>query len=201
MDGRRCEPPKGSAPPAYEPPPPPKKTFLENGHALLAFHYGFAGSLEKDGQEGGSSSSTLGFNLRSDSPVAGYVLLGPMLQMGAWNTSEAQGDRSFYFDLDFVLRLRYPIMTPKFNYQVWVGMPVGLTIDVLGYDVNDVATVGLGWNIGVLFGGAVHLTPKFGLFAEGGWLQHRFSHSGGEVQDRDIALQQWILNLGIIVRN
>lgn len=191
----------GAAPAApYEPPPPPKKAFLEQSHTLLAFHYGFPGSLEADGQAG-SSASTLGFNLRSDTPVAGYVLIGPMLQMGSWASDLPDADHSYYFDLDFVLRLRLPITTPKLNYQAWVGMPVGITVDVLGPDVNDVSSVGLGWNIGVLFGGAVHFTPKFGLFAEGGWLQHRITHSGGEVQDLDLVLQQWCLNLGIVVRN
>lgn len=167
---------------------------------MLAFHYGFAGSLETDGHDG-NSGSTLGFNLRSDTPIAGYVLIGPMLQMGAWSSDLPDADHNYYFDLDLVIRLRYPIVTPTLNYQVWVGMPIGISIDVLGQDLADVSTLGLGWNIGAVLGGAVHLTPKFGLFVEGGWQQHKITHNGGEVQDLDAVLQQWCMNLGIVVRN
>ena len=53
----------------------------------------------------------------------------------------------------------------------------------------------------VLFGGAAHFSSKFGLFGEVGWLQHRFSHSAEVGQDYDFKLQQWCLNLGIVVRN
>lgn len=63
------------------------------------------------------------------------------------------------------------------------------------------APIGLGWDIGVLFGGAVHLTSKFGLFAEVGWEQHRITHSNDTIADVDIKLQQALLNLGVIVRN
>lgn len=100
-----------------------------------------------------------------------------------------------------MIRLRYPIVTPTLNYQVWVGMPIGISIDVLGQDLADVSTLGLGWNVGAVLGGAVHLTPKFGLFVEGGWQQHKITHNGGEVQDLDAVLQQWCMNLGIVVRN
>jgi len=176
------------------------KEFDERSHTLLGFHLGFPGSLDTDGRAR-DLDTTLGFNLRADQPVAKYVLLGPMVQLGSWRPDVSpEASHNYFIDLDFVLRFRAPITTSNLNYQLWVGMPVGLTVDILG-DGGPDAHVGLGWNIGVLFGGAVHLTPKFGLFAEGGWLQHRFSHSGGEVQDRDIALQQWVLNLGIIVRN
>lgn len=202
VEGRRCEPPlPGAGRAVYEPPAPPAKPFEERSHTLLAFHLGLPGGLERDQQEG-DLATTLGFNLRSDAPIATYVLLGPMLQLGAWSpdTTPAPG-RNYYVDLDLVLRLRAPLTTSSFNYQLWVGLPVGLTLDLLGDDVAQVAGMGLGWNIGVLFGGAAHFTPKFGLFGEVGWLQHKLSHSGDGVPDLDFELRQACLNVGIIVRN
>lgn len=201
--GRRCEPPLPGGRPGkvYEPPAPPVKGFEERSHTLLAFHLGVPGSVEQDGQRG-SLGSTLGFNLRGDAPIASYVLVGPMLQLGAWSPDVTpEPSSNYYVDLDLVLRLRVPITTTRFNYQAWLGMPIGLTVDVLGSDVPNVSGLGLGWNIGVLFGGAVHFTPKFGLFAEGGWLQHKLSHSAEVGQDLDFELQQWCLNLGIVVKN
>jgi hypothetical protein len=200
--GRRCEAPvqRGSAAPPYEPPPPPTKTFETRSHALLGFHLGLPGNYALDGKDG-DLASTLGFNLRADSPIARYVLLGPMLQLGAWapDTTPAP-DHNYYIDLDLVLRLRAPITTASFDYQVWVGMPVGITIDVWGPD-EPAADLGLGWNIGALFGGAVHFSSKLGLFAEAGWLQHKIAHAVTGQADLDFTLRQSCLNLGIIVRN
>ena len=135
---------------------------------LAAFHLGFPGKVEIDGQEL-ESTTTLGVNVRGDTPIAGYLLLGPMLQFGAWSPDVTpEPDSNYYVDLDLVIRLRVPFTTSKLNYQVWAGMPVGLTLGMLGNDVPGVSDVGLGWNIGVLLGGAVHFTPKFGVFAEAG---------------------------------
>jgi hypothetical protein len=202
--GRRCEPPvPGASQPrkVYEPPPPPAKGFEERSHTLLAFHLGLPGKMDQD-ERGQDLGTTFGFNVRSDTPVANYVLIGPMLQLGAWSPDiDPEPDDNYYVDLDFVLRLRVPITTPQLNYQLWVGMPVGVTVDVLGSDVPNVSGFGLGWNIGVLFGGAVHLTPKFGFFAEGGWMQHKIEHSAEVGSDLDFALRQWCLNLGIVVKN
>lgn len=202
VEGRRCEPPLPghSADRPYEPPPPKTKEFEERTHALLAFHWGLPGSYELDGAEG-DLGPTLGFNIRGDSPIAKYVLIGPMLQMGSWAPDvEPAPDHNYYVDLDLVLRLRAPITTSNLNYQLWVGMPVGVSLDVFGGD-DDRVGLGFGWNIGVLFGGAVHFNSKFGLFTEIGWMQHKLAHEVEGAADLDFKLQQTCLNLGIIVRN
>jgi hypothetical protein len=144
------------------------------------------------------ADTTLGFNLRSDSPVAKYLLVGPMLQLGSWRATGALS-HSYYVDLDLVLRLRMPIAAKPFNYQLWLGMPIGISANYLR-GVPD-ADLGIGWNVGVLGGGAVHFTPKFGLFAELGWAQHRFQHARDELSDLDLALRQPFTNLGFVLRN
>jgi hypothetical protein len=201
--GRRCEPPLPGPRPGkvYEPPAPPVKAFEERSHTLLGFHLGLPGKVEQDGRRE-SLGSTLGFNIRGDAPIASYVLLGPMLQLGAWSPDVTpEPSTNYYVDLALLLRVRAPITTSRFNYQLWLGMPIGVTVDVLGGDIPDVSGLGLGWNIGVLGGAAVHFTPKFGLFAEVGWQQHKLSHSADVGQDLDFELQQWCLNLGIAVKN
>lgn len=197
VEGKRCEPPLPSRARPYEPPPPPRKEFAQLGHAMLGFHWGFPSRLDFDGAAR-DADTTLGFNLRADSPVAKYVLVGPLLQFGSWRPSGLNA-HSYYVDLDLLLRFRVPITTELFNYQLWLGMPIGVSIDYLR-DVPN-AEVGIGWNIGVLGGGAVHFTPKFGLFAELGWAQHRFQHSRENLSDLDLALRQPFMNLGLVFRN
>jgi hypothetical protein len=168
---------------------------------LAGFHLGFPGKVDIDGQEG-DSTTTLGFNVRGDTPIAGYLLLGPMLQFGAWSPDITPApDSNYYVDIDLVIRLRLPLTTSTFNYQVWVGMPVGLTLDMLGDELPGISGVGLGWNIGVLLGGAVHFTPKFGLFTELGWLQHKVSHDAEVGPALDFAMRQFCLNVGFVFRN
>jgi hypothetical protein len=202
VEGRRCEPPAPSSPAArpYEPPPPPVKELDERSHALLGFHLGLPGNLDVDGRAR-DLDTTLGFNLRNDSPIAKYVLLGPMLELSSWRPDAAPStSHNYAVDLDLLLRFRVPITTSQLSYQVWLGMPIGVTLDVLGHSDTD-SSLGIGWNIGVLFGGAVHFTPKFGLFAEVGWQQHRIEHSQDPLPDLDFKLQQAVFNLGIVVRN
>ncbi len=204
VEGRRCEPPLPGGPRSgtkvYEPPPPPVKEFENRSHTLLGFHLGFPGKVEQDGRDR-PLETTLGFNVRGDTPLAGYVLLGPMLQLGAWAPDATpEASNNYYVDLDLVLRFRAPLTTSKYNYQIWLGMPVGVTLDILGDDVPNVSGVGLGWNIGVLFGGAAHFTSRFGMFGEVGWMQHKAEHQAEVGADLDFRLRQFCLNLGIVMR-
>jgi hypothetical protein len=206
IEGRRCEQPSTEPPlpdhgGVYEPPPPPVKAFENRSHTLLGFHLGLPGKLERDGAKQ-ALATTLGFNLRADTPIAGYVLLGPMLQLGAWSPDVTpEPSNNYYVDLDLVLRLRAPLTTSKTNYQIWIGVPVGITVSALGDEIPNTPGVGLGWNIGAMFGGAAHFTPKLGAFAEVAWLQHKMSHEPEVGPDLDFELQQWCLNLGIAIKN
>ena len=192
--------PGGSGARPYEPPPPPVKPFASRAHNLVGFHLGFPGNLNRDGAEQ-DLATTLGFMLRGDMPVADYVLLGPMLQFGSWRPDQNPApNHSYYVDLDLVVRFRAPITTSKLNYQLWLGMPVGVSVGIPSSDF-DGASPGIGWNIGVLFGGALHFTPKFGLFAETGWEQHRLTHTREGQSDLDLKLQQALLNVGLVLRN
>jgi hypothetical protein len=192
VGGVRCEPraPGG----VHEPPPPRRVSFEERGHSMAAFHYGFPSNVLVN-DEDGPRDSVLGANLRSDVPVAGYMLVGPMFEFGSY-------EPGYYFDLDVYLRARVPIDAKKVQFQIWAGVPVGLTFSFLSGDfARTLEGFALGWNVGVLLGGAVHFTREFGLFTEGGWQQHKMSHDrtvgGGDV---DLVLKPWIWNVGFVFR-
>jgi hypothetical protein len=195
VEGRRCDVAPSSAP-IYEPPPPPRVTFAERSHSLLAFHYGFSSTVDVAGEDG-PESSVLGVNVRTDMPVAKYFLVGPMLEFGVY-------DPAYYFDLDLTLRARIPIDAGAVQFQIWAGMPIGLTLSFLKDEFAasfrpDVDGFALGWNIGVLFGGAVHFSREFGLFTELGWQQHVMSHARG-TGSVELVLHPWIWNAGFVFR-
>lgn len=206
VEGRRCEfvASRGAPETVYEPPrPPPRvaKPFDEQPFSMLAFHWGFSGKLEQSGIER-SLDSTLGVNLRADFPIASYVLIGPMFQFGAWHP-EGAPSHNYYIDVDLFLRGRIPIDLGDQRVQIWGGIPIGLGAGLLGSsNVPGVADSGWGWNVGGMVGAAVHWRSGFGLFTELGWLQHRLSHErqggGGQL---DYRVAQWILNVGIALKN
>lgn len=164
---------------------------------------GLGGNLHEDGANR-NLVSTLGANLRTDIPVAKYVLLGPLFQLGAWRPDVPNPpDRNFYVDIDFFARARIPIPQDDVDFQVWLGIPIGLTLDFLGKGYHDeLESFAFGWNFGFLAGGAVHFSKKFGMFVEAGWMSHRIGHdrnsAGGSV---DIEVAQTVLNFGFIFGN
>ena len=177
------------------------RPFADGSFVMLGFHYGFPGNVET--QLGSSPlvstplDSTYGFNLRGDVPIERYLLLGPLIQFGTWRPETPPGSRSYYIDIDLYVRGRIPITTKSTNFQVWAGVPIGLTFQLLGPEVVNTSDAGLGWNVGFLGGGAVHFTPKIGLFAEVGWVQHKVTHSG-DPDSFYVRLSQWILNVGFV---
>jgi hypothetical protein len=182
-----------------EPPPPPRKGFEQRGFFMLGFHMGLSGGDYEQDSTTYPLDTTFGFNMRGDVPVERYFVVGPLIQFGAWRPDlSPPPNRDYYVDADLYLRGRLPFTTDTTNFQIWAGMPVGLTVDVLGQDLNGVSNVGIGWNIGFLVGGAVHFSPNFGLFSEVGWMQHKVTHSAEP--NVYLRLAQWVLNVGFVFR-
>jgi hypothetical protein len=198
VDGRYCEvgPPRPGG--VVEPPPPRRIPFEERSFSMIGVHYRFPTDVMQNGAEG-PHGPALGVNLRSDVPVAGYLLVGPMFEFASY-------EPGYYFDLDFYIRARVPIDAKAVQFQLWAGMPIGLTFSFLSDDYAlafepDLDGFSLGWNIGFLFGGAVHFSRNFGIYSELGWQQHKMSHDrlgGGEV---DLEFKPWVWNVGFVLRN
>lgn len=200
VDGTRCELPSTTA---SEPPPPPlaPSSFADRSYQAIGFHLGFAGTVDRNGVSR-DLAATLGANIRGDFPVFRYMLVGPLIQFGAWRP-QASGEaesRNYYVDIDLYLRGRIPIELDSIGLSVWAGVPIGLTLDFLGNDQGaGLDGFAVGWNVGVMVGVSIHFTKKFGAFTELGWLQHKSSHDfsagSGSV---DFTLGQGVMNVGFI---
>lgn len=203
IDGVRCEL-QTSNQSIYEPPPPPPPEptpFGKRAHSGLAFHIGFPGDITGSGSEE-DLDYTLGLNIRSDFPIAQYVLIGPMFEFGAWRPEpgESAPMRAFYFDIDLFVRGRIPFDLDPVDLQLWAGVPGGLSLSFLNEEIApNLEGFGVGWNIGALLGGAIHFTDEFGLLLEGGWIRHRLGHKrdpgDGNAQ---ITFSSFVMNTGFI---
>jgi hypothetical protein len=201
VDGTRCER-EASPPQVMEPPPPPlaPQDFADRDYSAIAFHLGFGGSVERSGVTR-DLDTTLGFNIRADIPVFRYMLIGPLLDFGAWRPDGPGSSRNYYLDVDVFVRGRIPIKLDKIGLSLWAGVPIGLTLDFLGSQEGaSLDGFGLGWNVGVMFGGAIHFTNRFGMFTEIGWLQHKMSHDASSGSgSTDFRISQGIWNIGFIL--
>ena len=165
---------------------------------------GFAGSVEQNGVSR-DLAATLGVNLRADIPVVRYLLVGPLIQFGAWRPQALSGadapSHNYYLDIDLFVRGRIPMELDKIGLSIWGGVPIGLTLDFLGNDTGaGLDGFGVGWNVGLMAGVGVHFTKKFGMFTEIGWMQHKMSHdnsSGGG--SADFWMGQGVFNIGFII--
>jgi len=176
------------------------KAFEARNFFMMGFHLGFSGSVDIDATTA-PLDSTIGFNLRGDVPLERYLLLGPLVQFGAWRPDGSPPSNwNYYIDADLYIRGRIPISTDSTKFQLWAGVPIGFTVDLLGQEASA-SGFGIGWNVGVLTGGAVHFTPNFGMFAELGWMQHRISHAGQIGEDLDFRLAQGNFNVGIVLKD
>jgi len=179
-------------------------SFMDRSYSALAFHMGFAGSVERNGASR-DLAATLGVNLRADIPVVRYLLVGPLIQFGAWRTQTPSGgqtpDHNYYLDIDLYVRGRIPIQLDTIGLSVWGGVPIGLTMDFLGDDEGaGLDGFAVGWNVGAMAGAGIHFTKKFGMFTEFGWMQHKMSHdfsSGGG--SADFWMGQGVFNIGFII--
>jgi hypothetical protein len=199
IDGTRCE---ASTPEVAEPPPPlGPRSFADRDYSALAFHMGFGGSVQRNGVTQ-DLDTTLGINVRGDIPIIRYILIGPLVNFGSWRPDVPGSSHGYYLDIDFYLRGRIPIDLDKIGLSLWAGVPIGLTLDFLDGNLGaGLDGFGIGWNVGVMVGGAVHFTPRFGMFTEIGWLQHKMSHdarSGAVTGSADFTLSQGIFNIGFI---
>jgi len=158
---------------------------------------GFGGDadLDGDGEFGGDLETTVGGQFGLEQVIARHLSIGAEVRIGAvkWNNS---ADRSKVIDLDFKPRLRFPLRNTPL--ELYLTMPVGLTVPRLG-DVETGDTDGkVGWNIGAGAGLHVLLTDHFGVNVEPIWLMHRFTVEGGG-DENDLTVKQFSLLVNAVL--
>lgn len=153
---------------------------------------GFGGDAEIDGDDNfaGDLETTVGGQVGLDWVTARYLSLGFEGRIGAVKWKAA--DRSKLIDLDFKPRLRFPLDNAP--VELYLTLPVGLTIPRLG-DIGEQDGDGdLGWNIGGGAGVNVFFTESFGLNAEPIWIMHKFGAGPG-----DYTIKQFSLMLNAVI--
>jgi hypothetical protein len=157
-------------------------------------------------------------------PVHQYFVIGGLLGITSWQSSgswtikdrgNVDANRNIAVDIAAVPEGRIALMK---NLELYLAVPVGLTIDWLN-ELDNSASVGglagakvegntaVGFMISVLLGVRLAVANNFGFFTELGYIHRQFSHevTGGvsvgtngisAKANADIATGQFALNIG-----
>ena len=115
-----------------------------------------------------------------------HFSLGAEVRLGASKWKET-GERTKLFDADLKPRVRFPLRNTPI--ELYVAVPVGITVP-RGVKLNEEdAKEKVGWNIGAGPGLNLFLTDWLGLNAEPMWLMHHFAVDDAE--DTGIEFKQF----------
>ncbi len=167
---------------------------------------GMAGEL--DSQVGNTEGNvdlepSVGFDLRSEVPVADFLVIGGWLQFLSFETDASESEREETFGIDGFVRGRWVFdVAPEVFLEPYVLVPIGLTLAVLPDSDGSGDDIWPGFNTGVFAGVQVLHGSGFGGFVEVGWRHAEVfrEETLPFVGDVDLALvvNEVALNLGVV---
>ncbi len=157
---------------------------------------GFGGDadLDGDGEFGGEMKTTVGGQVGLEQVLARYFSLGAEVRFG--RAKWKYGNNTKLIDIDLKPRLRFPLRNTPL--ELYVAVPVGLTVPRLGDYQNNDTDGKIGWNWGVGPGLDVLLTDHFGINIEPLWLQHHFKVDGLDSGD-SLKVKQFSLLINAVL--
>lgn len=144
----------------------------------------------------GDLDPSLVVGLRLIHPMQTYVTLGTELRLIRYRGEDGD-DRSSLIDFSFMPAVRYPFAIGDLELEPYLGLPLGLTVNVLNEDPpGDAGKGSVGFHIGVLAGLAMQLPFGLGFFVEAGWLHHQAFDSDDIARYR-LTLNQAAFHVGV----
>lgn len=206
LDDRRRPPPYESrARPQYSYRPPRD---ADRSQFSLLGHFGFGGQANISGSRvSGSDSLETSYGVlgRIDFALSPYFALGFSIGGIWWRSGFDEyfgGDYNVILLVDPSLKPRYPFYTKRGYGEVFLRVPVGLSVSFpRGFAPLD---TGYGWNIGVLGGFQFLYRGSVGPHLELGWQRQDLYHTDpgnfGFFNDSvNVNFNQFILRVGFTV--
>lgn len=199
-----------------------EREWLDANHLDIKLQLGFGGALDATVDTGlaevtGSADLDVSVGLAAQYlvPVHRYFAIGGLAGFLTWQ-SEAGSSRNVAFDLAALPEGKFAVLR---DLELYVAMPIGLSIDVLNevergntvlFPGGSVAAnisggAAPGFVIGGLFGVRYQIARKFGLLGELGFMYRTFGHTiSGDVNGRSqdlfdvsVSFTQFVMNFGV----
>jgi hypothetical protein len=137
------------------------------------------------------------FGLRYIHAMSRYMTLASELRVTRYRADGAD-DRNTLFDFSVMPAGRFVIGIGSYELEPYLGVPLGLTVNLLDADPpGDLGRGSVGFHLGLLGGVAFHMPFGLGVFVEFGWLHHEaFDKDDADTRYR-LVLNQAALNAGV----
>jgi len=219
-------PPPGAAPVQVSEGPPPAPAARPRYPSVLIdafFHVTGGGTLlvDIDGVPT-EAEEAAGLDLDAGAAVGGgarlhvtfvrFFGIGPMFRFTTQSPSSRSAEllldsdaRLTNFDLDVSLLGQFPFESGSVAFDVYLNLPIGLSVGVLNDRFFDEVNAGAGFNAGVTAGFRFWIAPRvFAAFVELGVLHRRTYHVlgddldvGGPSLDFSLPQTQFLLQMGL----
>lgn len=175
--------------------------------------FGFSGNAKLDRFEREVDlETTYGGAIELEAPILPFFSLGGEVAVLAWTTEPEQDldlNRNVLTDVSVVPRLRIPFEGKQMHGAMYLGVPIGFSINVLDDSYDDALDIvgtdvrtGVGYNVGARVGAQLFFTPNAGLTAELEYryhhIRHRLDATIGDDDHVNIKLRQLMLQVGVI---
>lgn len=149
-----------------------------------------------------NNEATVGVGARVEFPIMDYVSLGGQVELLSYEIDGAGFDREISGHFDLWAKGRYVFeLSSDLDLEAYAGIPIGFSVVSIqnspGLEHQDNY---LGWNMGLLMGGQLFFSERFGAMLEMGW-RHINAHNqiAGGGADLKTKVNQFALNLGAVV--
>lgn len=163
--------------------------------------FGGESDVHADGDLGEGTVSldldpSIAAGLRLVHPMQTYVTLAAELRFIRWRNEDAE-DRNTLFDFSVMPAARYVFDLGSVELEPYLGLPLGLTVNLFNEDLPDVGKGSVGFHIGLFAGITLQLPFGLGIFLETGWLHHQAFDKGESDTRYRLVLNQAVFHAGL----
>ncbi len=146
---------------------------------------GFAGNLELDVDAllfpdvDDDLKASIGFDAFVEYAFMRYLAIGARSSLVWWNADsfqDAEISRSFLWTIDALAKAKYPFAIENLAAEVFLAVPLGLTVSAPSGEIDGNPDVAPGFNIAIMGGFALWFTETIGAYTQVGWQWHWVSH-------------------------
>lgn len=171
--------------------------------------FGLGGTADVGGFDDLSLDTSYGGAIELEAPVVEAFSLAAEVAVTSWRPDHMDLGRIILSDVSIVPRLRLPFEGNVIHGALYIGVPVGLSLNFFTNDHDPDLQLrelgldtGVGYNVGGRVGIQLFPTPSVGLTADVEYRYHRLSHelegaaAGGD--DMDVHLRQLVVQAGLV---
>jgi hypothetical protein len=182
---------------------------MRDNDIRLAAHFALGVGGDADARSGALATSTsldptLGFGVRAEIPVLGYLALGGMFESRGFQPTASlffSPERYWVFDFDAIVRVRYlfTVVEGAIILEPYLAVPHRLHPRQPPRRRRPLGAEDAwpGFNVGAMLGAYLHTSARLGVLLELGFRHHEAFTNNNDGSGVSLATNQFALNVGL----